>query len=291
MSEHILAALKPEALTAFSTLDPLVTTNLNRIEEPVVEERKAFQVISRATRLLNAQTSNISDDGDVDAGGSIVGQASLDGAVSPPRVSDNDFVAATTLDEGAKPVREFSNMLTSEPASIAHSANSSVTSEYSDRLCLTHREELRCVVAITRHGDRTPKVREAVGETGKHRSCRISNALQQKLKLMVTEPRILEYYHAHTKNCKKDLKVKDKAPMTEFLQTIKIAAAELRVKGDEDNLRHHLVHMIDVLERWKIAGLNRKLQIKPQQFEEYTDDDGNVKERCTAVQLILKWVR
>lgn len=49
--------------------------------------------------------------------------------------------------------------------------------------------------------------------------------------------------------------------------------------------------MIDVLERWKIAGLNRKLQIKPKKFEEYVDEDGETKERCTAVQLILKWVR
>jgi hypothetical protein len=115
--------------------------------------------------------------------------------------------------------------------------------------------------------------------------------LQQKLKVVVKEPRILEYFHAHAKNCKKDLKVKDKAPMIKFLQTIKVAAAELKDKDDEDNLLHHLVHMIDVLERWKIAGLNRKLQIKPKQFEEYTDADGNVKERCTSVQLILKWVR
>lgn len=153
MSEHILAAIKPEALTGFSTLDPLVTTALNRIEEPIVEERKTFHIIERATRLLNAQTSNISDERDTE-GGSILGQASMDGAKSP-----NDSVLATTLNEGALPVREFSNMLTSEPASIAHSANSSVTSDYTDRQSLTHREELRCVVAITRHGDRTPKVR------------------------------------------------------------------------------------------------------------------------------------
>jgi hypothetical protein len=61
--------------------------------------------------------------------------------------------------------------------------------------------------------------------------------------------------------------------------------------ADEENLRHHLLHMIDVLERWKIAGLNRKLQIKPKKFEEYTDADGQVKERCTSVLMVLKWVR
>lgn len=158
MSEHILAAIKPEALTAFSTLDPLLTTALNRMEEPIVEERKTFQIIERATRLLNAQTSNLSDERETEHG-SLIGQTSIDGARSPTRTPDNDSVLATTLNEGALPVRQFSNMLMSEPASIAHSANSSVTSDYTDRQSLTHREELRCVVAITRHGDRTPKVR------------------------------------------------------------------------------------------------------------------------------------
>lgn len=58
-----------------------------------------------------------------------------------------------------------------------------------------------------------------------------------------------------------------------------------------ENLRYKLMHMKDVLERWKIAGLNRKLQIKPKKFEEYTDEHGQTKQRCTSLQLILKWVR
>ncbi len=47
--------------------------------------------------------------------------------------------------------------------------------------------------------------------------------------------------------------------------------------------------MRDIWERWKIVGLNSKLQIKPRKFEEYTDENGETKERCTDVQLILKW--
>lgn len=41
--------------------------------------------------------------------------------------------------------------------------------------------------------------------------------------------------------------------------------------------------------RWKIVGLNRKLQIKPRKFEDYEDGNGETKQRCKEVQLILKW--
>lgn len=45
----------------------------------------------------------------------------------------------------------------------------------------------------------------------------------------------------------------------------------------------------DILERWKIVGLNRKAQIKPLKFEEDEDAKGEKKIRCTEVQLVLKW--
>lgn len=35
--------------------------------------------------------------------------------------------------------------------------------------------------------------------------------------------------------------------------------------------------------------VNRKLQIKPRKFETYIDENGEEKQRCTSVQLILKW--
>jgi hypothetical protein len=103
----------------------------------------------------------------------------------------------------------------------------------------------------------------------------------------MNEPHILKYFHDHSEDCHKDLKVKAKGPMTEFLQTVRTTLADL--KGPYDGLRYQLMHMRDILERWKIAGLNRKLQIKPRSFEEYTDENGETKERCTELQLILKW--
>ena len=47
LSEHILAMVKPAALRAFSTLDPLVTTSMNRADE---DKKGTF--LSRATRML-----------------------------------------------------------------------------------------------------------------------------------------------------------------------------------------------------------------------------------------------
>lgn len=182
--------------------------------------------------------------------------------------------AATTLLEGALPVRDFPNQLTSQPASLAHSEASSTQDEretpHRHRSSSTqgyHQEELRCVIAIVRHGDRTPK---------------------QKLKVNMTEPHILKYFHDHTKNCRKDLKVKAKTPLTEFLQTVKTTLTELS-GSDNESLRYQLMHMRDILERWKIVGLNRKLQIKPRKFEDFEDENGELKERCAEVQLILKW--
>jgi inositol hexakisphosphate/diphosphoinositol-pentakisphosphate kinase len=118
------------------------------------------------------------------------------------------------------------------------------------------------------------------------------------------------------KDCKKDLKVKAKAPLTQFLVVVKQTFEEMQHDAGNENIRLQLLHIRDILERWKVSskrshgygpvifflrtncrsffldkivGLNRKLQIKPKKFEEYVDDKGDKKERATAVQLILKF--
>lgn len=146
-------------------------------------------------------------------------------------------------------------------------------------------------------------------------------------------------FRSSTKDCKKDLKVKAKAPMIEFLRTVKTTLSELeRIPGmlslmlfyplclgasdihflsrERESTLRAVAHAryvtcfnkfdaafgnnfclvlsfspIDVLERWKIAGLNRKLQIKPKEWQTFTSANGETKESCTLVQLILKWVR
>lgn len=118
------------------------------------------------------------------------------------------------------------------------------------------------------------------------------------------------------KDCKKDLKVKAKAPLTQFLTVVKQTLGEMPEDAGNENVRLQLLHIRDILERWKVSikyfdcyfkgalwfflferrffpfkivGLNRKLQIKPKKFEEYMDENGNKKECATAVQLILKF--
>jgi inositol-hexakisphosphate/diphosphoinositol-pentakisphosphate 1-kinase len=280
LSGRILSAVKPTALKKFSILDPLATTGFNRVDEAVEEKKGETSFLSRAARMLQGEPVHEDDDDECDR--SVAAQSVENGgSVSPSRPPDtlDTALAATTLIEGALPVREFSNSLMSEPASISQSTIASEISVGNIDLHRrgtrsgsitqwSHQEELRCVLAIIRHGDRTPK---------------------QKLKLNMSEPHILRYFHDHVKDCKNDLKVKAKAPMTEFLQTVKTTLSELERSPANESLRYELLHMRDILERWKIVGLNRKLQIKPRKFEEYVDDNGETRERCTSVQLILKW--
>jgi inositol hexakisphosphate/diphosphoinositol-pentakisphosphate kinase len=262
LSEHILAAIKPEKLKSFSTLDPMITTSLNRLEF-IAEEKKGGTFLSRATRMLHGDPVDDDDDDDDDHSDA----------------AESHETGASEMVDGTIPERCIPDDMVSAPASMCQSTNSSVAfdercenlsrSERSQSLDQeSHEEELRCVLAIIRHGDRTPK---------------------QKLKLNMSEPHILQYFHNHSKDCKKDLKVKAKGPLTEFLQTVKTTLRELERTPATENLRYELLHMRDVLERWKIAGLNRKLQIKPRKFEVYVDENGENKERCAEVQLILKW--
>jgi inositol hexakisphosphate/diphosphoinositol-pentakisphosphate kinase len=104
----------------------------------------------------------------------------------------------------------------------------------------------------------------------------------------------------HTDDPTKDLKVKAKAPLTQFLETVKTILAEKENEKKQaaatgasvkQNAKviNQLKHMRDILERWKITGLNRKLQIKPREWEEIEQADGSKIKNCKEVQLILKW--
>lgn len=288
LSEHICAVIKPTLLKGISTLNPLT---LNR-EDTERKDKRSSNILFRAARMLLGQPTYEEDDEDDEHSAQTQTIENSSTSQSPTRyhndvpidattILSGTSAAAATLVEGALPVREFPNNLTAEPASLIHSGASSVTGDAtpqqwsraaSDVLEETsHQEELRCVVAIIRHGDRTPK---------------------QKLKVNMKEPHILEFFHKHVKDCKKDLKVKAKTPMYEFLATVKVALDIVRKdrSAETEGLRYQLMHMRDILERWKIAGLNRKLQIKPRKFEEYDDEEtGESKTRCAEVQLILKW--
>ena len=268
----MLAAVKPTCLKGFSTLDPLVTTSNNIVDD---DGSVSFFPSSRHSSTLSRVARRLQS-----------GELKEEGGQDPSSLSDHSnglTSAATTLLDGAVPVRDIPDNLTSEPASICHSSASSAEEPskmkaFGSQLSMPgqHQEELRCVIAVVRHGDRTPK---------------------QKLKVNMTESLILKYFHDHSNDPSKDLKVKAKQPMTQFLVTVQTIVKQLdeeRSKVTEEGskkkvnkkLYNQLRHMRDVLERWKISGLNRKLQIKPRKWKE---DELSGLVECTEVQLILKW--
>lgn len=146
------------------------------------------------------------------------------------------------------------------------SPSPSVISEYGEYGGNNHRffhnqrryetEELRCVIAIIRHGDRTPK---------------------QKIKVVLSEQRYLDYFHSYAKTPKKDLKVKSKSGLVKFLE---VTREIIQDGGSSSEMRRKLCQLRDVLERWEISGINRKLQMKPQKWDE--DEEIMVEEEVPA---------
>ena len=288
LTEHMLAVMKPEQLTSFSTLDPLVTEVDNNIDY------SSMNPFSRVARLLGATDGTVtnlsaetfSEDGNEETRST--------GHLSTGMLSNED---PTLLEEGAVPVREISKDLISEPASLPVSRNvssenllkfasdhgvgkrrsSSIESSttaglgnnFTSRASLNmHQEELRCVIAVVRHADRTPK---------------------EKLKLNTSEPIILKYFRDHSDkpNSVKDLKIKKKSPMQDFLAAVREIIAQYEGKENLDKkMKLKFMHMRDVLERWKFSGLNRKLQLKPKKI---VTDEVTGETTVQQIQLILKW--
>ena len=272
LCEYMLAAVKPRALQGFSAIDPLLSTY-------------ATWSSSTPQKPNSVERANTHPDA-----GSITNPNFFEDPSTPGKEDSEISKILTpkaneplTLEEGAKPVREISNALSLDPPSRCSSTGlegedalgwkESNQNSWTGSGPIAHQEELRCVIAVIRHGDRTPK---------------------QKLKLKVDHPLFLEYYMNTANGSKKDLKIKAKQPLLKFLNAIKIIITEKELaKGSNldpslDSFRslkkelYKLHHMRDVLERWKISGLNRKLQIKPIKWNEETD-------QCTKLMLIMKW--
>ena len=117
-------------------------------------------------------------------------------------------------------------------------------------------EELRCVIAVTRHADRTPK---------------------QKMKVKVNLPEYLDFFHRISKSPKSDLKVKSKAALTGFLQITRDIIDNKDSHEEDPDLYTKLQIIRDVLERWEISGINRKLQMKPLKWDTSNDHNESTK--------------
>jgi Histidine phosphatase superfamily (branch 2) len=204
LSEHILCSIKPDVHRSFSTLNPLVMTSLNResggsLAIAAAKTIMAKEEVRKKRNLLRQRSTKCSTDVvDTDTT-SAYGMSVTESNMCCGELSN--IHDATTLVEGALPVREFPDSLTLEPPPmigkndstgfskkideeeyVPHSSINSNTfpswgkskKHRSDSFAGTHQEELRCVIAIVRHGDRTPK---------------------QKLKMDIKEPHILRYFH------------------------------------------------------------------------------------------------
>ncbi|CAM9169864.1 unnamed protein product [Choristocarpus tenellus] len=144
-----------------------------------------------------------------------------------------------------------------------------------------HLEELRCVITIARHGDRTPK---------------------QKMKMKTSFQHYLDFYDKYSPGHRQDLKIKGKMELKQFLATTVDLIESLGPdEKDHDSLSklHQIRH---VLERWEISGINRKLQLKPLQRDDIPPSEqephnggiGNgttnaAKIKGRSLLLILKW--
>ena len=140
----------------------------------------------------------------------------------------------------------------------------------------SERTELRCVLAVIRHGDRTPK---------------------QKVKVKTAHPLILGLFAG--RSTRQQVKLKSAAEMQQFAGIIHAIVAELDTRtsrGDAvpDTVRSAYKEIQDSLEETEhFSGINRKVQIKPLRWhsESESDSDGNGenKETVTEALLIFKY--
>ena len=124
------------------------------------------------------------------------------------------------------------------------------------------KEELRSIVAVFRHGDRSPK---------------------EKMKVIVEDPRILSLFEEFgNNNIKKEIKLKKAKELSRVLEIVnEILAENKQMIIGEDNFITRIFQIKMVLERnIHFDGLTRKIQMKPLKFNE---------SKVTQALLILKW--
>ena len=140
------------------------------------------------------------------------------------------------------------------------------------------KEELRSIVAVFRHADRSPK---------------------QKMKLVIEDKIFLSLFDEFGKNNGEKGylgEIKLKKPK-ELKRVLSIVNEILEKKKEEKeiictdiNFYIKIFQIKMVLERnLNFDGLTRKIQLKPLRYEEYIDSSGNKKYIITKALMILKW--
>jgi len=133
--------------------------------------------------------------------------------------------------------------------------------------------ELRCVIAVIRHGDRTPK---------------------QKMKLEVKHPKFFELYQKYGNPKNGQAKLKKPQQLQEVLDIARYLLGELADKPTSEEVvepRVKLRQLKSVLEMYgHFSGINRKVQLKyqPHGRPRRSSSEDDVAREPSLV-LILKW--
>ena len=143
-------------------------------------------------------------------------------------------------------------------------------------------DELRSVVAVFRHADRSPK---------------------QKLKVLIHNPRLLKLFDIFKKKDEleegekpKELKLKKPKELMTVLKIVKEMLEEKGITGDDipfklDNFEIKLFQIKLILERnLNFEGLTRKIQLRPLEYEQVIDKETSKKRYVIKKALmIMKW--
>ncbi|XP_015494306.1 inositol hexakisphosphate and diphosphoinositol-pentakisphosphate kinase 1 isoform X9 [Parus major] len=134
--------------------------------------------------------------------------------------------------------------------------------------------ELRCVIAVIRHGDRTPK---------------------QKMKMEVKHPRFFELFEKYDGYKTGKLKLKKPEQLQEVLDIARQLVVELGTHGDceIEERKSKLEQLKSVLEMYgHFSGINRKVQLTylPHGHPKAASEDEEARrESSPSLLLVLKW--
>ncbi|XP_074773855.1 inositol hexakisphosphate and diphosphoinositol-pentakisphosphate kinase 1 isoform X3 [Athene noctua] len=133
--------------------------------------------------------------------------------------------------------------------------------------------ELRCVIAVIRHGDRTPK---------------------QKMKMEVKHPRFFELFEKYDGYKTGKLKLKKPEQLQEVLDIARQLVVDLGTHsdGEIEERKSKLEQLKSVLEMYgHFSGINRKVQLTylPHGHPKAASEDEARRESSPSLLLVLKW--